>query len=91
MSSNVSKQTYTLPEPLAASVKANLADWGAAGKIQRLWKHDASLWTGTDEADWLGWLQITEDQIAHLDDLLQIQGDGRHPLQKRAARLRRDV
>ena len=33
--------------------------------MQRLWQRDASLWTGDDEAKWLGWLDITEDQIAH--------------------------
>ncbi len=69
MSPNVNRQTYTLAEPLASLVKANLADWRTTGKLQRLWNHDASLWTGTDEADWLGWLGITEDQIAHLDRL----------------------
>lgn len=77
MSPNVSKQTYTLPGALAVSVKATLADWNAAGKIQRLWKHDASLWTSTDEADWLGWLGITEDQIAHLDNLRRAAEDAK--------------
>lgn len=43
MSPQVSKQTYALPETWAPSVKANLAVWGASGKIQRLWNHDASL------------------------------------------------
>ena len=38
-------------------------------KVRRLWKHDASLWTGTDEAKWLGWLDITAEQIAHGDKL----------------------
>ncbi len=33
--------------------------------MKRLWQRDASLWTGSDEADWLGWLDIVEDQIAH--------------------------
>src|SRR5437660_12755534 len=33
--------------------------------MQRLWQRDASLWTGDDEAKWLRWLDITEDQIAH--------------------------
>ena len=55
----------SLPENLAASVKANIADWKLGGKMQRLWKRDATLWTGEDEADWLGWLDIIEDQIAH--------------------------
>ena len=34
-------------------------------KMQRLWQRDASLWTGDDEANWLGWLDIIEEQIAH--------------------------
>ncbi|HEX2713757.1 MAG TPA: bifunctional transaldolase/phosoglucose isomerase, partial [Candidatus Acidoferrales bacterium] len=59
------RQSYSLPPPLAASVKAALEDWKAAGKVRRLWAHDASLWTGTDESSWLGWLGITEDQLAH--------------------------
>src|SRR5229473_377844 len=33
--------------------------------MQRLWQRDASLWTSDDEAKWLGWLDITEEQIAH--------------------------
>src|SRR5260370_856683 len=41
-----------------------MADWKAGSKVQRVWQRDASLWTGDDEAKWLGWLDITEDQIA---------------------------
>jgi transaldolase/glucose-6-phosphate isomerase len=65
VSPKVSQQTYKLPDALARSVKTNIDDWRAAGKVRRLWQRDASLWTGTDEANWLGWLGITEDQIAH--------------------------
>jgi len=61
----VSQQTYKLPDALAKSVKTNIDDWRASGKVRRLWQHDASLWTGTDEANWLGWLGIVEDQIAN--------------------------
>jgi len=59
----------SLPESLAAGVKATAADWQAGGKVQRLWKRDASLWTGTDEANWLGWLDIVDEQIAQQDQL----------------------
>jgi transaldolase / glucose-6-phosphate isomerase len=54
-----------LPESLAAAVKTTLGDWKTCGKMQRLWRRDATLWTGDDEAKWLGWLDITEDEIAH--------------------------
>ena len=26
--------------------------------IRRLWNEDAALWTGSDEGDWLGWLDV---------------------------------
>ena len=40
-------------------------EWQSGGKMQRLWQRDATLWTDDDEASWLGWLDITEEQIAH--------------------------
>jgi transaldolase/glucose-6-phosphate isomerase len=60
----VSRLKSSLPESLAASVKTAISDWQSSGKMQRLWERDASLWTGTDEASWLGWLDIVEEQIA---------------------------
>src|SRR5207237_1054629 len=56
-------------------VKTNLDDWRAAGKVRRLWQRDASLWTGTDESNWLGWLGITEDEITHSSDLQRVAED----------------
>lgn len=64
--------TYKLPEALNNSVQASLKDWQTQGKIRRLWAHDASLWTGTDENHWLGWLGVTEDQLAHIHDLKEL-------------------
>ncbi len=61
----MSRLKTSLPESLAASVKTAIGDWQTAGKMKRLWSRDSSLWTGSDEADWLGWLDIVEDQIAH--------------------------
>jgi transaldolase/glucose-6-phosphate isomerase len=61
----VSRLKSSLPETLAATVKGVVADWQSTGKMQRLWQRDASLWTGDDEDKWLGWLDITEEQITH--------------------------
>ncbi len=69
MSPKVSPQSSKLPEALAAAVRANLEDWRAGDKVRRFWQHDAALWTGTDEANWMGWLDITAQQIAHADKL----------------------
>ena len=61
----MSRLKSSLPETLAAAVKTTVADWQSGGKMQRLWQRDPSLWTGDDEAKWLGWLDITEEQISH--------------------------
>jgi transaldolase / glucose-6-phosphate isomerase len=66
------KLTYNLPENLTQAVKATLEDWKSNDKAKRLWARDASLWTNTDESKWLGWLTITDEQLAHLSNLEKI-------------------
>jgi transaldolase / glucose-6-phosphate isomerase len=65
----LSRLKTSLPETLAAAVKSTIGDWQSGNKMQRLWQRDASLWTGDDEAKWLGWLDITDEQIAHPEEL----------------------
>jgi transaldolase/glucose-6-phosphate isomerase len=72
---SVNRQTYTLPEKLATDVNASLLYCNKNGKVKRLWQKDASLWTGTDEDKWLGWLDITEQQIEDIDKLKQVAAD----------------
>ena len=62
----------SLPETLATAVQAAVADWQSGGKMQRLWQRDATLWTGNDEANWLGWLDIVDEQIAQHDQLHKV-------------------
>ena len=64
---SLNSQRYTLPEKLESLVKASLDDWKKNDKVRRLWQRDASVWTGSDEGQWLGWLDITEKQLAQLD------------------------
>jgi glucose-6-phosphate isomerase len=61
----LSRLKTSLPESLATAVKTAIGDWQSGNKMQRLWQHDASLWTGDDEAKWLGWLDVVEEQIAN--------------------------
>jgi glucose-6-phosphate isomerase len=49
-----------------------MADWQSGGKMQRLWQRDAKLWTGADEASWLGWLDIVDEQLAQHDQLAKL-------------------
>lgn len=57
--------SYSLPAALAEAVDTVLDDWQQHDKVQQLWGRDARLWTGHDEADWLGWLDVP----ASMDDL----------------------
>jgi transaldolase/glucose-6-phosphate isomerase len=74
---HVSRQTYSLPAELVSSVKTAIDDWRANGKVRRLWQRDASLWTGSDEANWLGWLGITEEQIEQSESLKKVVEDAK--------------
>jgi glucose-6-phosphate isomerase len=68
----VSRLKTSLPESLATTVKGMIADWQSRGTMQRLWQRDATLWTGSDEDKWLGWLDIVDEQIAQQDQLLKL-------------------
>ena len=72
---SVNKQTSTLPDELANAVPASLEDWRKNNKVARLWKKDASLWTRTDESNWLGWLHIVDQQLTHVDAFRRIAED----------------
>ena len=47
----------SVPAALTDAVDRLAVDWEAAHRVQRLWDGDATLWTGADEARWLGWLR----------------------------------
>jgi transaldolase/glucose-6-phosphate isomerase len=59
--------SFSLPEPLMAEVEREASVWISEGRVARLWAKDASVWTGDDEAKWLGWLEIADEERANLD------------------------
>ncbi len=63
----VDPQTLTLPADLAEKVKQRTETWRAQGLLRRLWARDASVWTGADEARWLGWLDSVGEAQQQLD------------------------
>ncbi|MFN2471467.1 MAG: hypothetical protein ABR583_10885 [Gaiellaceae bacterium] len=40
--------------------------------VERVWARDPTLWTGTDEADWLGWLDAPARSLDGVDKLLEL-------------------
>jgi transaldolase / glucose-6-phosphate isomerase len=65
-------QSITLPAELEMAVATSLEAWRHDGNVRRLYAADPSLWTGANEANWLGWLDIVEEQGARVDSLLQL-------------------
>jgi transaldolase / glucose-6-phosphate isomerase len=72
---SVNRLAYKLPEELRAALAASLEDCKKNNKVARLWQKDASLWSNADESKWLGWLTITNEQLANLDTLKQLAGE----------------
>lgn len=70
-----SLETLSLPGNLQEQVESTLAAWQAAGYVERLWAGDASLWTATDEAEWLGWLTVVDEQVANTHHLRMLADD----------------
>src|SRR5260370_36670140 len=80
----INSVSYTLPQKLSAAVDSALTEWEKNGKVRRLWRADASLWSGADENHWLGWLGITHDQGGHSRHLTSLaaaekQAGCKHP------------
>ncbi len=49
---------WRLGRSLEAALDEACRRWDRDGLVRRLWRKDAGLWTGGDEAQWLGWLDL---------------------------------
>jgi transaldolase/glucose-6-phosphate isomerase len=78
LTSMLDRQCHALPHDSAAGVAATLDGWQKSGKARRLWARDATLWTGRDENRWLGWLDTTSDQLAHIGPLQDVAHEVAH-------------
>jgi len=72
---SVNRLAHKLPKELKTAVDASLDDWRKNNKVARLWQKDASLWSNTDESNWLGWLTITDEQLKNLDTLTRFSAE----------------
>jgi len=60
--STLNRMSYQLPQSDHRAVQVTLEDWTTGGKIRRMWARDATLWTNHDEAGWLDWLNVVDDE-----------------------------
>jgi len=56
LGAGIDRQALALGTDIGKAVATATEEWRTAAKIRRLWQHDKSVWTTTDEDKWLGWL-----------------------------------
>jgi transaldolase / glucose-6-phosphate isomerase len=54
---------------------SEMETWRKTGGVRRLWAGDKSLWTGTDEDKWVGWLRIVEQELADIAKLERLAAE----------------
>src|SRR6267378_6700891 len=64
----IDRQHLALGDGIRKAVADSTEDWRAAATIRRLWQRDKSIWTGTDEDKWLGWLDSVSAEKRKLAD-----------------------
>ncbi|SFP26750.1 glucose-6-phosphate isomerase /transaldolase [Bradyrhizobium sp. Ghvi] len=65
----IDRQQLSLGDGLGKAVAKSTEEWRASAKIRRLWQRDKSVWTGTDEDKWLGWLDsAAKADVADYED-----------------------
>jgi transaldolase / glucose-6-phosphate isomerase len=69
------EQMISLPPALQMEFAAAQAAWLARNNTRRLWSKDATLWTGRDEASWLGWLDVIDSELRALEPLQDFAQD----------------
>ncbi|OYW00130.1 MAG: transaldolase [Acidiphilium sp. 37-64-53] len=70
----VNTATIVADSALRSAVAETRNEWLAAGTIRHLWAGDKSVWTGTDEEKWLGWLDIVAHEHANVGTLERYAG-----------------
>lgn len=56
-------------ESLQKEINAEIENWKKENKIERLWNKDKSLWTNSDENEWLGWLDVSINELKEIDSI----------------------
>src|SRR6202043_1689316 len=72
LGAGIDGQQLELGSSIGKVVEQAAEEWRASAKIRRLWQKDKSVWTGTDEDKWLGWLNSPASaDIADYEDFAQ--------------------
>jgi transaldolase / glucose-6-phosphate isomerase len=63
--------TWNGPGDLAEKVRERMADLRHRATVPRMWAHDPSVWSGTSEDRWLGWLTLPSEARPGAEGLTQ--------------------
>jgi transaldolase/glucose-6-phosphate isomerase len=74
LGSRIDAQIINLAAEIEKDAKALSEQWRANGTIRALWARDASVWTGTDEAKWLGWLDVVAREQSEIERYVAFSG-----------------
>ena len=72
---SINSISYSLPSQIEDAVREQISTWLSDDKVRRIWDKDSSVWTGEDEAKWLGWLAIAEEEAANIAKYHRLQKD----------------
>jgi len=67
--------TFSLNESLEAAVREAADKWQKDSMVSRIWAKDATVWTNADEAKWLGWLDVVDEELDDLQKYRDLQTD----------------
>lgn len=67
--------TFILPEKLKQAYRAENQRTIDEKRISRIWEKDASVWTGGNEAKWLGWLDVVSEETENLNRYREFRKD----------------
>jgi transaldolase/glucose-6-phosphate isomerase len=72
--------SYKLPPDLESAVCREITEWTKSGKLAAEWNRKSSVWTGSGEEKWLGWLDIASREMKLVEGLekfaLSIRDEG---------------
>ena len=72
---SINSISYSLPSQIEDAVREAVTEWNTDNKVSRIWDKDATVWTGDDEAKWLGWLTISAEEAADTTKYRDLQAD----------------
>ncbi len=67
--------SYSLPKNLKNAVQAKMVEFQNEDIISRIWKKDPTVWTNTDEGEWLDWLNSVSVELGRIEEYQAFAAD----------------